>query len=274
MVMPRVMCKPKITVVTVCYNAVDTIEKTIFSIINQTYENIEYILVDGGSTDGTVAIIKKYESRIAKWLSEPDKGIYDAMNKGVMMATGEWINFMNAGDEFYRTSTIDEVVLAGLDADYVVGIAKYPNGRYWPPIPEEFGLKNVCQGGAVNHQASFIRKNLFINEGYSLDYSIVADDLFFVKKVVFEGCSYKKIEVIVCKYDNGGTSNILRNQTKIDSERDNFYRNMLPKKIYSDYQFKKKRFFRYNPKYIVSKIISFVYIKFKVEKKTWALRFQ
>ena len=95
------MNNPKITVVTVCYNAVKDIEKTILSVVNQTYDNIEYIVVDGGSKDGTVNIIQKYEDRITKWISEPDKGIYDAMNKGILMATGDWINFMNAGDYFY-----------------------------------------------------------------------------------------------------------------------------------------------------------------------------
>lgn len=92
---------PLISVVTVSYNAVGTIEQTLLSVINQTYPNIEYIIIDGGSTDGTVDIIKKYADEIVYWISEPDKGIYDAMNKGIKKANGEWINFINAGDSYY-----------------------------------------------------------------------------------------------------------------------------------------------------------------------------
>lgn len=91
---------PKVSVVTICYNSVQFIEKTIQSVLSQTYPNIEYIVIDGGSTDGTKEIIEKYSSRISYWCSEKDRGIYDAMNKGIRKATGEWINFMNSGDCF------------------------------------------------------------------------------------------------------------------------------------------------------------------------------
>ena len=109
------MNNPKISVVTVCYNAVDLIEETILSVINQTYRNVEYIIIDGASTDGTVDIINKYRDKIAYFVSEPDKGIYDAMNKGIKVATGEWLNFMNAGDVFSSNTIVSEVVSSGFD---------------------------------------------------------------------------------------------------------------------------------------------------------------
>ena len=90
---------PLISIITVSYNAVKTIEDTIVSVLGQTYSNIEYIIIDGGSTDGTLDIIKKYEDKITYWVSEPDKGIYDAMNKGILKATGDYLFFLGADDK-------------------------------------------------------------------------------------------------------------------------------------------------------------------------------
>ena len=99
-----------ISVITVCYNAKSNLEKTILSVLNQTYSNIEYIIIDGGSTDGTIDIIKRYDDKITYWQSEPDNGIYDAMNKGIQKANGEWINFMNAGDLFASTMILQQML--------------------------------------------------------------------------------------------------------------------------------------------------------------------
>lgn len=129
----------KISVITVCYNAVDTLEKTIQSVLEQTYHNIEYIIIDGGSTDGTVEIIHRYVDYLAYWVSEPDRGIYDAMNKGIERATGEWVNFMNAGDYFYNYDVISNVFKVLQKADVMTGISfmDYPKRNVYG-----FHLKN------------------------------------------------------------------------------------------------------------------------------------
>lgn len=98
-----------VSVITVAYNEETTIEKTILSVVTQNYSPIEYIIIDGGSTDGTVDIIRKYESHITYWISEKDEGIYDAMNKGLKYASGEWSIFMNSGDWFYDETVIEKV---------------------------------------------------------------------------------------------------------------------------------------------------------------------
>lgn len=172
------MNRPLITVITVTYNAITTIEATILSVINQTYTNIEYIIIDGGSTDGTLDIIKKYENKIAKWISEPDKGIYDAMNKGIGLATGEWINFMNSGDSFYSNTTIEEVFnLANSTSDIIYG-----NTNIILDIGEYIKKGNMITARNYMpfvHQSSFSRTTLMKEYGFDTKFKICADRNFF-----------------------------------------------------------------------------------------------
>ncbi len=126
------MSIPKITVITICFNSEKTIEQTIRSVIDQTYKNIEYIIVDGKSTDSTLSIINKYRKQVSRLISEPDDGIYDAMNKGVSMATGDWIHILNS-DDYYVDSTSLERIVPHLDpgrTNYFRMFLNYPDGRY------------------------------------------------------------------------------------------------------------------------------------------------
>lgn len=176
------MNNPLISVVTVSYNAVSTIEQTILSVINQTYPHIEYIIIDGGSTDGTVDIIKKYADEIAYWVSEPDKGIYDAMNKGIKVATGEWINFMNCGDSFYATSVLSDVFHGELyqkkSCDVIYGdtciINKWGKHEVYPK--EIVWMKKNMP---FCHQSSFVKTVLMKNKLFDIELSICADYKFF-----------------------------------------------------------------------------------------------
>ena len=118
---------PKISVVTICYNAEKYIEETICSVLNQDYEAIEYIIVDGASKDHTMEIVKQFDSKISKIVSEKDDGIYDAMNKGIQLASGDFIIFMNAGDRFYSNSVVKEAVAASNKALIFYGEAMYTN---------------------------------------------------------------------------------------------------------------------------------------------------
>ena len=130
----------KVSMITVCFNSKDIIEEAIKSVLSQSYKNIEYIIVDGGSTDGTVDAIKKYDKYISKWISEPDNGIYDAMNKGLKLATGNIIGFLNADDFYADNGAIESVVntIKEKDVDCLWGDLVYVNRentnkiiRYW-----------------------------------------------------------------------------------------------------------------------------------------------
>lgn len=177
----------KISVVTVCFNAVDAIEETILSVLNQTYRSIEYIIIDGGSTDGTVDIIKKYADKLAYWISEPDKGIYDAMNKGIKVATGDYINFMNAGDKYIHTKTIEMLLENHGDEKILYGNIIRCYSKYKETV------KGICNlnptiidfiKNTIHHQGAFICRDLFDQYGlYSTDYRIISDWKFFFEVV-------------------------------------------------------------------------------------------
>ena len=164
---------PLISVVTICYNAKNDLEKTILSVLSQTYQDIEYIIIDGGSTDGTVDIIHKYSERLFYWISEPDKGIYDAMNKGMDRATGSWINFMNAGDTFCDNEVIKNIFGYNDLSDYSViygdcYVSKLNQLQYL----KASSMKKVHVQMPFCHQSSFIRKTRL---RFSIDLKIAAD---------------------------------------------------------------------------------------------------
>lgn len=198
----EIITQAKISVVTVCFNAAATIEKTILSVINQTYKNIEYIIIDGGSTDGTVDIIKKYADRIAYWVSEPDKGIYDAMNKGINVATGEWINFMNAGDCFYNDNVVSSL-LDDVDSlyDVIYGDAIYLRTKGTELVKGE-DIQYIKRNMPNTHQAFFVRTENAKKIGFDLKYKYAADyNMIYhiYRERMGENILYKPI--IVCEYE-------------------------------------------------------------------------
>lgn len=167
----------KISVVTVCYNAADTIERTMLSVLNQTYHDIEYIIIDGGSTDGTVDIIRKYADKIAYWASEPDKGIYDAMNKGIKVATGEWINFMNAGDIFCDKNVLTNIFSTGSVTEYSFLFSDY----YVYEKGKIIKIRASYEKGQLLHQSIIYKRKLHDRLGDYIvtPHYIVSDYLFF-----------------------------------------------------------------------------------------------
>ncbi len=168
-----------VTIVTVTYNAEELLEETILSVINQSYKNIEYIIIDGESTDGTIDIIKKYEDKIDYWMSEPDDGIYFAMNKAIEKATGKWINFMNAGDTFFDLGTIDYVMQQkNNQAELIYGNFQIKeNGvvrKAWDQSQWHFHMP-FC------HQTLFTLTSIMKKELFDISFRLAADHNFIMK---------------------------------------------------------------------------------------------
>lgn len=203
---------PKISVVTVCYNCRNVIAETLTSVLSQDYTNIEYVLVDGASTDGTIDIIKSYtaNSKVSiKYVSEPDKGIYDAMNKGLSMVSGDWVIFMNGGDKFVQKTVLSEIFNSGDNYDGITVlfgdiIQKY-NGL--GSFHRSYGYYDTnrvyCE---VCHQATLVRSITLKEVGFPLDYKICAD--FASLKEIFKiGGVFKHIPVTIAVFDQtDGTS--------------------------------------------------------------------
>lgn len=201
--------QPILSVITVVYNNVDDIERTLLSVINQTYPNIEYIVIDGASTDGTLQIIEKYKDRIAKLISEPDKGIYDAMNKGLAHAMGDYVIFMNSADEFYSTETVANVFAAAPDADIYYGETEMigPDngslGQRRHKAPENFTWRDFKYGMSISHQAIYIRRSLV--KSYDLRYHLSAD-IDWVLYAAKKAKTIVNVRQYVAKYKVGGMS--------------------------------------------------------------------
>lgn len=203
--------QPLITVVTVVYNGDKFLEETILSVINQTYDNVEYLIIDGGSTDGTLDIIRKYEHAIDYWVSEKDNGIYDAMNKGIDLATGEWINFMNAGDGIYAHSVLSDLFTHQnhQKAQILYGNHQviYPSGR--TRCVKAGLMKNLWKGSQFCHQASFVKADYHKAHKFNLCTKIVADFEFYYKAWQ-NNVQFKFVDVVVAKFEAGGVSDIKR----------------------------------------------------------------
>ena len=215
------MCYPKISIITVSYNAAKTIEQTILSVINQTYNNIEYIIIDGGSTDGTVEILKKYEDKIAYWVSELDNGIYDAMNKGIDIANGEIVGIINA-DDWYEKNAIEISVNSLLKDEELDGICgdifiymECSKCTLVKRICSSTSLNLLKNGMTIMHPTVFLKKSFYDKYGkFDTKFRIAADyDLML--RASLKGANIKYIPMIISHFRLGGTSGNMRN-TNID----------------------------------------------------------
>ena len=217
--------KCKITIITATYNSAETLEQTIASVAMQDYPYVEYIIVDGASTDGTVDIIKKYDNKIPiKWISEKDAGIYDAFNKGINMATGDYINFLGSDDSLCNVSTISDVVdhleenTDILSAAIMVideeSLTQYPSYNHHALD------KTAYHGGMIPHPGMFVKTSLMRKHKFDLGYKIAADYKFFLQCYYDNNVVFKYIDEPVVYFTNSGSSS---NMTKCWEENNRIY---------------------------------------------------
>lgn len=236
--------KNKISIITINYNDAEGLRKTLASVASQTYTDIEHIIVDGASTDGSVDVIREYETinlsstnpiRIV-WVSEKDKGIYDAMNKGVAKASGEYLLFLNGGDALSSPTAIEDVSLYLNDTDFVIGRSYFSkDGKRCGASPllseRDMSMYYMYLHG-INHQSAFIRRNLLINTPYDTRVKINADWLFFVQTIVMRSATVKFVDLFFSDFDLTGVSS---NNEAVLKEREEVLKKVLPERIARDY---------------------------------------
>lgn len=198
----------KISICMVTYNCKSVVENTLLNIINQNYENKEIVVIDGNSTDGTLELLYNYDKKIQVLISEPDYGIYDAMNKALNNTSGDWICFMNAGDMFYDLHVLTQVSAYAIDSkcDIMYGATKVLE-RHCEYIRIPGPIESISNGMPFCHQSTFVRASKIKEYGFDLKYRICADyNLFY--SMYRDGCHFQYIPVIVAVYDqqDGGYS--------------------------------------------------------------------
>lgn len=230
----------KLSIITINYNDKEGLKRTLDSVSFQHSRDLEHIIIDGGSVDGSCEVMKLYEAANRCFykiitISEKDKGVYDAMNKGISYASGDYCIFMNSGDSFYDEFVIERFFEMYPKADIISGVCcEHVENRsrlWYPPKEEELSLRWFYRH-SLSHQATFIRTSLMKELMYDIQYRIVSDWKFFMESLLVKRCSYVRIELKVCHYMDGGVS---RNAEKAFAERENVIKTLFGDRILRDF---------------------------------------
>lgn len=222
----------KISIITINYNHAEGLRKTTESVVTQSSHDYEYIVIDGGSTDGSVDVIQENADKIDYWVSEPDGGIYPAMNKGIRVARGEYCIFMNSGDEFYSKDVIENVVKQGLGEDIVCGDICFGENNI-SPNPDKVTMRTFYKS-TLYHQASFIKTQLLREHPYDETLRSAADWKFFMDELVSRNATYKHIPIVIAQFEGGGFSSTQRELSR--KEVLEGLQQVLPKRVLIDYE--------------------------------------
>lgn len=266
----------KLSIITICYNEPD-LEKTCESIVSQTWQDFEWIVIDGGSNQQTLDIFEKYKNRINVFISEPDNGIYNAMNKGLSLATSEWINILNAGDSYHSKDVLEKVYKFEHNADILYGeqysvykdnIKKSCQTKFPKNINEAFFINDN-----ISTPAMFIKQNLFKKFGYFNEkYKIVSD---FEKWVIFlkNNITFQHIDIVVVDFDMSGISSNQQNASLHKKERTEVINKYftseeieLAKKEYKNFSMWEQIFSITNTRNRKHKVLTILGIHIKIKK--------
>lgn len=249
----------KLSVITINFNNSTGLDNTIKSVIGQDSDDYEYIIIDGGSDDGSLEVIKEHEAQISYWVSERDRGIYHAMNKGVKVASGEYCLFMNSGDCFFDSQVIFRFNEADYSDDIVVGkvLANTDYGQLSLPPLRDISMYHLFSG-AIPHQGAFIKTKLLIETPYDESLRISADWKFFLQNIIFQNCSFRYIDDTVAVYDTSGLS--FSNPEPMRQEKEQVLKDLLPPRILSDYEWMK------NSECLTSTLAPQLRKKYKIDK--------
>lgn len=221
------MKNPLVTVITATYNSGKTLEQTIVSVLEQDYPNLEYLIIDGGSSDNTIEIIKKYEIKGIKWISEHDEGLYDALNKGINMSNGDFIDIIGSDDAFASKTAISKLV-ENLDdnIDIICGqemaVDEESNKTYLVCDNNLVRDKEKYQGDMIAHAAMLTRKELLLRIPFDTSYRIAADYKFFLQ-CYYGNANIKFIDDVIAFFATGGLSS---NREECDKENNRIYKDL------------------------------------------------
>jgi len=226
----------KYSIITINYNNCDGLRKTIESVISQSYKDYEFIVIDGGSTDGSRDIIEQHSCHIDYWVSEPDKGVYNAMNKGIRQAKGDYLNFMNSGDTFYDSNVLASIDKALGDYDIIVGKEFHQNPKTGESattfLPARISMVTFFVS-YLPHQSGFIKRSLFKDFQYDENLHIVGDWKFYMQQIVCHERTVKLTDIVVSRREQGGISNA--NSSLNSEERLKVLHDILPPGVFKDY---------------------------------------
>ena len=212
----------KLSIITINYNNLEGLKRTYESVVSQTCQDFEWIIIDGGSTDGSKEFIEEHQGQFAYWCSEPDKGIYNAMNKGIAKATGEYLQFLNSGDNLVDDKVIEEFLALGWEEDVISGdiMIDGDKSKIWKNPKEQVLDFDYMYKGSIYHPSSYIKKKLFEDYGlYDENLRIVSDWKFFLEALIIQCCSYRRWDRVVTNFAYDGMSSKSENLQICNLER-------------------------------------------------------